>query len=428
MRRASDADFLERALELAKRGEGHTRPNPPVGAVIVKGDKIIGEGWHKKAGGDHAEVAAIKNALRKLKHSKTQKLKHCTLYVTLEPCSKPGRVGACTDAIIAAGIKRVVYAVPDPNPKNRGKARRALAKHGIECVNAGARRPRPTVQPVHGAGPRRPHPAVQPVHGAGPSRPRETKPLIASAEQMIAPFAKHVTTGLPYVTVKLAMSLDGKICDDYGNARWISSAESRKMTGRMREHVDAIMVGAETVRKDNPSLLSHGKRNDDLVRVVVTRTGKLPKNAQIFTDGAPNETRVFRVDRVISGPKNPVVSTGPKGPVVSTDPKGPVVSTDPKDPVVSTDSKDPIVAKDLKDVLRQLGRMGVMHVLCEGGLKLARSLADAGLVDRWISITAPIVIGSRHLKDALRLKHYEGGMSDPCAGDCEERYERCSRA
>ena len=322
-----EVDFLLRAIELAKKGEGHTRPNPPVGAVVVKDGKIIGEGWHKRCGGDHAEVAAIKDSLRNLATSQPCNLATCTLYVTLEPCSKPGRVGACTDAIIAAGVKRVVYLVPDPNPKNRGKARRALAKHGIECVNAGA------------------------------SRLREMT-LVEWGHRLIAPFAKHVTTGLPFVTVKIAMSLDGKICDDYGNARWISSVKSRKMTGALRERVDAIMVGAETVRKDNPSLLSHGKRNDDLIRVVVTHSGKLPKNAQIFTDGAPNETRVFRV------------------------------------------GKD---AGDIGDVLRQLGKMGVMHVLCEGGLKLARSLAEAGLVDEWITVLAPKVIGSRRIGKSVSV-------------------------
>lgn len=313
----ADTDFLWRALELAKKGEGHTRPNPPVGAVVVKGGKIIGEGWHKRCGGDHAEVAAIKDALRKLKTSESHNLKTCTLYVTLEPCSKPGRVGACTDAIIAAGIKRVVYGSVDPNPVNRGRAKRILSRAGIVCECADDR----------------------------------------ECDDLITPFTKHVRTGLPYVTVKLALSLDGRICDDFGNARWISSAKSRKMTGKCRERVDAIMVGAETIRKDNPSLLSHGKRNDDLIRVVVTRSGTLPKNAQVFTDGAPNTTKVFRV------------------------------------------GKD---AKDLKDVLRQLGRMGVMHVLCEGGLKLARSLADAGLVDKWITVLAPVVIGSRPIARALR--------------------------
>ena len=341
-----DTNFLWRALQLARRGRGHTRPNPPVGAVVVKNGKIIGEGWHRRCGGDHAEVAAIKDTIRRTRKSKPnlstfQLFNSSTLYVTLEPCSKPGRVGACTDAIIAAGIKKVVYAVPDPNPKNRGKAKRALAKHGIVCERY------------------------------RPSQPSQPSQLLNALNRLVAPFAKHVMTGFPYVTVKIAMSLDGKICDDYGNARWVSSAKARKETGRMREWVDAIMVGAETVRKDDPSLLSHGKRNDDLIRVVVTRSGKLPKDAQIFTDGALNETRVFRVGRVISGAKVP------------------------------TGSKDPIVAKDLKDVLRQLGKAGVMHVLCEGGLKLATSLAEAGLVDEWITVLAPKVIGSRRIGKAV---------------------------
>ena len=310
------------------KGQGHTRPNPPVGAVIVKGGKIIGEGWHKRCGGDHAEVAAIKDALKNASastvrlRSSPSPLKGASLYVTLEPCSKPGRVGACTDAIIAAGLKRVVYGSVDPNPVNRGRAKRILAKAGIACEQI------------------------------------DSEKVIRVCDHQIRGFRKHVTTGFPYVTVKIAMSLDGKICDDYGNARWISSAKSRKETGYLREWVDAIMVGAETVRKDDPSLLSHGKRNDDLIRVVVTRSGKIPKNAQIFTDGAPNETRVFKV------------------------------------------GKD---AKNLKDVLRQLGKMGVMHVLCEGGLKLARSLADAGLVDEWITVFAPKVIGSRRIGKAVSI-------------------------
>ena len=344
-----DAAFIQRALELAERGEGHTRPNPPVGAVIVKNGKIIGEGWHKRCGGDHAEVAAIKDALKRTRRSASLP-SGCVLYVTLEPCSKPGRVGACTDAIVTAGIKKVVYLVPDPNPKNRGKAKRSLAKRGIECVKV----------------------CRQTCEEKAWDYCLGLKPLVEWGRRMIAPFAKHVTTGLPFVTVKLAMSLDGKICDDWGNAKWISSARSRRSVGWERARVDAIMVGAETVRKDNPSLLSHNKRNDDLIRVVVTRSGKLPKNAQIFTDGAQNETRVFRVGRVRGAFKSHPRPTGV------------------------------IDAKDLKDVLLQLGKMGVMHVLCEGGLKLARSLADAGLVDEWITVLAPVVIGSRPIARALR--------------------------
>ena len=301
----TEADFMRRAIALAWRSAGHTRPNPPVGAVVVKGGKIIGEGRHRRCGGDHAEVAALKAC--------SSSPKDASVYVTLEPCSKPGRVGACCDALIAAGVKRVTWACADPNPTNRGKAARILRRAGIKTA-----------------------------HGL----------CADEAAALIRPFAKYVTTGLPFVTVKLAMSLDGKICDNSGSARWISSAQSRRITGKMREHVDAVMVGAETVRKDNPSLLCHTRRNDDLWRVVVSRSGKLPRDAQVFTDAAKDRTLVFR---------------------------------------------------DLAEAVRELGRRGFMHVLCEGGLGLARSLAAAGLVDEWISVLAPIVIGNAPLALATRF-------------------------
>ncbi len=307
-----DETFLLRALALAERGRGRTRPNPPVGAVIVKAGKIIGEGWHKRAGGDHAEVAAIKNAIRR-----GATLKGATIYVTLEPCSKPGRVGACTDAIKAAGLARVVYAAADPNPVNRGRAKRVLAKAGIVCELF-----------------------------------KKKGTVLTAAQRLIAPFAKHVTTRLPFVTVKLALSLDGQICDKTGAAKWISSPAARRATGKLREVVDVIMVGGETVRKDNPSLLSHGKPNPHLVRVVISKSGKLPPNAQILTDGQ-NETLVF---------SNP------------------------------------------QTALTELGKRGYLHVLCEGGYGLARSLADAGLVDEWITVLAPLVIGNRPLAQATHFK------------------------
>ncbi len=337
---------LDRALALAERGEGHTRPNPPVGAVIVRDGVILGEGWHRKAGTNHAETAAIADARRR-----GNDIRGATIYVTLEPCSKPGRVGACTEAIAAAGIRRVVFAVPDPNPTNRGRARRVLAKSGVDC------RCLATDRSVMRLG--------QPTNDAAWLRD-----LVKAAQRLIAPFAKHVTTGLPFVTVKLAMSLDGKICDDFGNARWISSAPSRKLTGDYRARVDAIMVGAETVRRDNPSLLSHGRRNDDLIRVVVSRSGRLPRKAQVFADG-----------------KNPT-----------------------------------LVYRDAKAALEDLGRRGCLHVLCEGGLALARSLADQGLVDAWRLITAPIVIGSRPIAEARRFRVDFDGFSDPVAGDRDALY------
>lgn len=313
-----DVDFLLRAIKLASRGLGHTRPNPVVGAVIVKGGEIIGEGWHKKAGGDHAEVAAIKNAIKRVSNLSGEGLrelfKDSTIYVTLEPCSKVGRVGACTDAIASAGISRVVYVISDPNLKNRGRAKRVLAKRGIKCEQY-----------------------------------KGDKEVIAQCEGLIKTFRKHILTGLPYVVVKLAMSLDGKICDNKGDSNWISSKASRDFTNQFRERVDAIMVGAETVRKDNPSLLARRHPNKDLIRVVISKSGKIPKNAQIFTDNK-NLTLVFN---------------------------------------------------DAKKALAELGKMGITSVLCEGGLNLARNLAEEDLVDEWLTITAPVIIGNKPISKAL---------------------------
>ena len=306
----TDADYLRLAVDEAAKGLGHTRPNPAVGAVIVKGGKILGKGYHRKCGCDHAEVNAIRNARRRKNDTAG-----ATIYVTLEPCSKPGRVGACTDAIVAAGISRVVYAVADPNPTNRGKAKRALAKHGVACELF-----------------------------------KGDLEVTCASRGLISGFRKHVMTGLPYVTVKLAMSLDGKICDDWGDSNWITCAASRDRTNILRSNVDAIMVGAETVRKDNPSLLARVYPNKDLIRVVISRSGKLPKKAQVFTDG-----------------------------------KAPT-----------------LVFDDAKKALKELGKMGVMSVLCEGGLKLARSLADAGLVDEWMTVMAPVYIGSKRISKAIR--------------------------
>ena len=343
-RSAADAKFIARAITLARKGEGHTRPNPPVGAVIVVDGKIVGEGWHRRCGGDHAEVAAIKDAARK-----GVCIRGASVYVTLEPCSRPGRVGACTDALIAAGVSRVVYACQDPNPKNRGRAKRIFSRAGIvcECFKSD------------------------------------------EAERLIAPFTKHVTSTMPFVTVKIAMSLDGRICDDAGKANWISSPAARKETGRLRNRVDAIMVGAETLRADNPGLLPHEGRNDDLLRVIVTRSGKIPAQAKVFCDKR-NETVVFQV-----GAKN-AIKKGFKS------------------------------ATDINDVLRQLGERGIMHVLCEGGLKLAVSLAEAGLVDEWISVLSPCVIGSRSIAEKMILKPIGSDYAIRANDDTIARFE-CSR-
>lgn len=314
---------MARAWALALKSCGHTRPNPPVGAVVVQDGRIVGEGRHRRCGGDHAEAAALKDAARRFPGIDFHTAAPATVYCTLEPCSKPGRVGACCDALIAAGVKRVVWACPDPNPTNRGRAARVLRRAGIDTAcwaqeRSGARR-------------------------------TLARDIWATT---LRPFAKHVTTGLPYVTVKLALSLDGRICDTMGQARWISGPASLRETATWRERADVVLVGAETVRRDNPSLLCHTRRNDDLWRAVVSRSGNLPQDAQIFTDAAKDRTLVYR---------------------------------------------DPVEA------VRDLGARGFMSVLCEGGFGLARALADADLVDEWVSILCPLVIGERPLADARRF-------------------------
>lgn len=312
-----DEMFMQQAFELALKSCGHTRPNPPVGAVVVKANNVIGRGRHLFYGGDHAEVAALKDC--------KETPKNATVYCTLEPCSKPGRVGACCDALIAAGVNRVVWACPDPNPKNAGKAAQVLCSAGIRCTCLAE------------------------------SKCEELRRLARNIRDMtVCQFAKHITTGLPFVRVKLAMSLDGKICDYRGESQWISCKKSRDLTGSWRAYADVIMVGAETVRKDNPSLLCHNdlQHNADLWRAIISRSGDLPKDAQVFTDEEKDHTLVY---------------------------------------------SDPVEA------VKDLGKRGFMYVLCEGGLELARSLAEAGLVDAWDTVLCPIVIGNQQIGKAIRF-------------------------
>lgn len=328
---ATDEKWMRRAIALAWKSAGHTRPNPPVGAVVVKNGRLIGAGRHVRCGAAHAEAAALDSC--------RVSPRGATVYVTLEPCSRPGRVGACTDRLIAEHVARVVYACRDPNPKNAGRAARVLRRAGV-VVTSGV--------------------------------------CEDAAADLIRPFAKFVRTGLPYVTVKLALTLDGRICDRFGGARWISSPAARRLTGALREQVDAVMVGAGTVRADDPALLCHTKRNDDLFRVVVAAHG-IPKTARVLTDAAADRT---------------IVATAAAGDRVP-----------------------------LRPLMKALGALGFMHVLCEGGLELARALADEGLVDEWIDVVAPFVLGSKPIAAAPRGRLLAAGTA---GGDLIARCS-CSR-
>ncbi|MGD0651755.1 MAG: bifunctional diaminohydroxyphosphoribosylaminopyrimidine deaminase/5-amino-6-(5-phosphoribosylamino)uracil reductase RibD [Verrucomicrobiia bacterium] len=345
-----DEQFMRRALALARRGVGKTSPNPAVGAVLVRGGKIIGEGWHKCAGAPHAEVEAIRQAKgegRKAKggnekiHGRDARATGSTLYVTLEPCCTWGRTPPCTDAIIAAGVKRVVVAARDPNPMHNGRGLRMLRRAGIRV---------------------------------------ETGLLEDEATRMNESFNKWITTGMPFVIAKAAMSLDGKIATRTGDSKWITSEAARREAHRLRAGADAIMVGANTVIRDNPQLtVRHGVRGKQPLRVVVDARGRTPTNARLFHDVHRNRTIVVTTKLSSSRWRRYLVLRGID--VVVVPQKGRRV--------------------DLRAALRALGKRDVTSVLVEGGGELLGSMFDARLVDRVALFLAPIVIGGREAVSAV---------------------------
>ncbi len=288
---------MRAALREAKKGAGLTSPNPAVGAVIVSRGKIVARGWHRRAGLPHAEIEALK---------KIRSARGATLYVTLEPCSSHGRTPPCVDAIIGAGIARVVIGAMDPNPAHAGRAVKILKKAGIE-VSAGI--------------------------------------LENECRELNKAFNKWIVTKIPYVIAKAGMSLDGRITRPTAEGRWITSPVSRADAHRLRAKVDAILIGAETLRADNPRLTVRGIRGARQPwRVVVTRSGKLPPDAHLFTDAHKDRTLVF---------KN----------------------------------------KPLREVLRELGKRGVTSMLIEGGAKILGDAFNRRLVDEAVFYIAPLILG-----------------------------------
>src|ERR1039457_3154236 len=229
MSEATDMKFMKRALTLARKGIGRTSPNPAVGCIIVKDDAIIGEGWHRKAGTPHAEIHALKMA--------GDAARGADLYVTLEPCCHTGATPPCSQALIKAGVRRVIAGMRDPNPQVSGGGLTALDHAGIETV-CGV--------------------------------------LEGECRAINLPFIKHITTGLPYVTYKCAMTLDGKIASFTGESRWISCEQSRKYVHRMRAHNDAVMVGVDTVLADNPRLTVRYVKGRTPVGIIVDSPLRTP--------------------------------------------------------------------------------------------------------------------------------------------------------
>ncbi len=250
-----DRTWMKIALHEGRKGLGLTSPNPPVGAVLVKDDQILGRGWHRKAGEAHAEINAIKDALSR--HSDAD-LKKATLYVTLEPCSTKGRTGACTDAILERKIGRVVVGCLDPNPDHAGAGIELLEKAKVKVVTG--------------------------------CREEEARHLIRF-------FEKHVTTGRPWVIAKTAITLDGRTTLRSEDGSWITGELAQEDVQKLRRQVDAILVGGETVRRDNPRLTLRGDFTKDRPqpwRVVLTATKDLPEDATVFTDDHQDRTMLLR--------------------------------------------------------------------------------------------------------------------------------------
>lgn len=247
---ARDAFFMAQAIRLARRGLGATRPNPAVGCVIVRRGRIIGRGWHRRAGGDHAEIAAL-NSL-----DTPASARGATFYVTLEPCSSHGRTPPCTDALIAAGAGRVVIGTTDPDPRHRGRGLDLLKAAGIDLASG---------------------------------------VLEAECAELNPEFHHVMSTGLPWVVAKCGMSLDGRLTRPQGEPRWITSAAARRDAMQLRSRVDAVLVGAETVRADDPSLTLRGFPGAPQPWRAVWAPRRLPpRKARIFQDRWRERTLVLR--------------------------------------------------------------------------------------------------------------------------------------
>ncbi len=320
----SDEAYIERAIALAERGRGLVSPNPMVGAVVVADGRVVGEGWHEGPGTAHAEVVALGDA--------GPAARGATLYTSLEPCSHHGRTPPCADAIVAAGVARVVSALRDPNPIVDGRGFARLERAGVE-VRSG--------------------------------------PMAEEAALQNKAFLKHVRTGLPYVVWKSAASLDGKVAARDGSSRWITGEPARLDVHRLRAWSDAIVVGAGTALADDPSLTIRlpGYVGRPALRVLVDARGRVPATGDLFDDEAP--TLVATTDRAPRERRDEWAASGAD--VVELEHEGDGVS--------------------LGELAAHLGKRDVQGVLLEGGPTLAWAAVEAGIVDEVVVYLAPRLVG-----------------------------------
>ena len=330
---SADQKFIQLTLKLAKKGTGHTLPNPMVGAVLVKNDKIIGQGYHKKFGSDHAEVMAIK--------STTRNLYGATLYVNLEPCNHHGKTPPCTDLIIKSGIKKVVCSSLDPNPKVHGQGIKKLKKAGIEVILGILE-----------------------------------KEAILLNEAFFTTYQKN----RPFIALKFAASLDGKIATRTGDSKWITNDRARTYTRKLRSEYQAILIGINTVLADNPHLGSRIKNGHDPLRIILDSKLRIPIKSDVLRD------------------KNVLVITTKKA-----DPEKEKKLLRIGIDIIKLESD--II--EVKKLLKELVKRNIISILVEGGGSILGSFVDEGLIDKMYTFHAPIIIGGKDAVSAIEGKGIE---------------------
>ena len=334
MERMTDLDkkYMQKALDLAEKGRGWTAPNPLVGAVLVKEGRIIGEGFHEYYGGPHAEVNAVSSASEEVEGS--------TLYVNLEPCSHTGKTSPCADFLIEKKVKKVVVGMLDPNPLVAGRGIDKLRKAGIEVV---------------------------------------TGVLEKESQKSNEIFSAYILSQRPFVVMKTAMSLDGKIATATGQSRWISGEASRKQVHRLRHELSGIMVGIGTVLADDPMLTARLSESRQPVRIIVDSRLRIPLDAKVLEDQEVARTLIAATEAADQEKKDELAEMGIE--------------------VLTTDSLDGHV--DLRDLMKFLGQKGIDSILLEGGAELNFSALQAGIVSKVQAYLAPIIIGGKEAKSPV---------------------------
>lgn len=344
--------YMAMALELAKLGWGRTNPNPLVGAVIIKNDRIIGKGYHRQLGGLHAEIEALNNL--------TEDPKGSTIYINLEPCSHFGKTPPCADALVKAGVGKVIIGMIDPNPLVSGRGISILQKAGIEVIEG--------------------------VMGK-------------ECQKLNEIFIKYITRKKPFVMIKSAMTLDGKISTNTGDSKWISNEESRLFVHSLRDRYSAIMVGINTILQDDPSLttrLAH-KEGKDPIRIVVDSNARIPLNSKVINSSL-KAPMILAVANELPREKFRMLK-------------------DKNVKVIAAGSKNGKV--DLSRLMEELYNMQIDSVLIEGGGTLNYSALEAGIVDKVLMFIAPKIVGGSQAKTAFEGKGVSSIDEAYKVRDCE---------